>query len=60
MCIKILSVVKLLPHKTSCCVFFVRKLLATTRKLERDVYLAQRNYERYEIILNARCVYIYA
>ena len=25
----------------------LRELLAATRKLERDVYLAQRNYDRY-------------
>ena len=27
--------------------YSLRELLAATRKLERDVYLAQRNYDRY-------------
>ena len=27
--------------------YFLSELLAATRKLERDVYLAQRNYDRY-------------
>lgn len=37
--------------------YFVRELLAATRKLERDVYLAQRNYERYLKCL--MCKYMY-